>query len=112
MRTKDFIILALAAVVMLTVAITFGQWFENSNPDGLSLSSPAEDEPEKSISPFGFGAAIGLLITSLFYCVVAAGLLLTGKIKNRSVGPLPLAIAILAALGFSLSYFVDGYFLG
>ncbi len=81
------------------------------NPDGLLLSAPSEDGSTEKISAFGFGAAIGLLLVSLFYCLLAAGLLLSSSLKKKPPGPLPLIVAIIAAVGFSLSYVVDGYFL-
>lgn len=104
------IILALIAIMVL-VAFLVGSWFAKMNPEGLTLNSPLEDNSGESVSAFGFGASIGLLLSSLFYCVLAAGILISSKLKNKPAGSLPIAIAVLAAVGFSLSYVVDGYFL-
>lgn len=111
MQNKLNTIIVVLIAIMVLVAFLVGNWFSKINPEGLTLNSPLEENSGERVSAFGFGASIGLLLSSLFYCVLAAGILISSKLKNKPAGKLPIAIAVLAALGFSLSYIVDGYFL-
>lgn len=95
---------------MIFIAIYMGNWAVDKNPDGLKLHSPSDKAANESSSAFGFGASIGLLGTSLLYCLLAVGVLITSKIRKVSAGTMPLTIALVAAVGFTASYVVDGYF--
>ena len=126
MTPKEIAILIALTIAMLAVALSMGKWVEASYPDKFQLHEPTspnssnnantDNAPSnktttaKESTAFGYGAATGLLIISLLYCLLAAALLLRCKATNRPRSPLITAIAILAAVGFSLSYFVDGYF--
>lgn len=111
MKTRNNTIIVTLIALMVLVTFLVGNWFEQMHPNGLTLNKPSEDTPGENISAFGFGASIGLLLSSLLYCLIAAGMLINSKLKNRAAGILPVAVAVIAAIGFTLSYFVDGYFL-
>ena len=95
---------------MIAVAVYTGNWAVEQNPDGLKLHSPTEEATQASTSAFGFGASIGLLGISLLYCLLAVSVLINGKLRKTPGSNMPLIIAIVAAVGFSASYIVDGYF--
>ena len=111
MKTRNNTIIVTLIALMVLVTFLVGNWFEQMHPNGLTLNKPSEDKPGDNISAFGFGASIGLLLSSLLYCLLAAGMLINSKLKKRAAGYLPVAVAVIAAVGFTLSYFVDGYFL-
>jgi len=110
MNSKTFPVIVALLAIMILVAIYMGNWAVDKNPDGLKLHSPSDKAVNESSSAFGFGASIGLLGTSLFYCLLAVGVLIANKIRKKPPGSMPLTIALIAALGFTASYIVDGYF--
>jgi hypothetical protein len=110
MNSKKILLIVALIAILIFVAIYMGNWAVDKNPDGLKLHSPTDEAAKAGSSAFGFGASIGLLGTSLLYCLLAAGVLITSKIRNIPTGTMPLKIAIVAALGFTASYVVDGYF--
>ena len=110
MNSKTLPVVIVLLALMILLAVYMGNWAVDKNPDGLVLHSPSEEVATEGSSAFGFGASIGLLGTSLLYCLLAVGVLITSKIRNKPAGPMPLTIALIAALGFTASYIVDGYF--
>jgi prepilin signal peptidase PulO-like enzyme (type II secretory pathway) len=110
MNSKNKLVIALLIAIMILVTIYMGNWAVDKNPDGLKLHSPTDEEENEGSSAFGFGASFGLLGTSLLYCLLAVGVYITQKIRKIPPGTMPLAIAIIAAVGFTASYVVDGYF--
>ena len=110
MNSKKLLVIAALITMMILITIYMGNWAVEKNPDGLKLHSPTDEEANEGGSAFGFGASFGLLGTSLLYCLLAVGVLITQKIRKLPTGTMPLTIAIIAALGFTASYVVDGYF--
>lgn len=110
MNSKKILVIIALIAAMIFVAIYIGNWAVDKNPDGLKLHSPSDEAANTGSSAFGFGASIGLLGTALLYCLLAAGVLITNKIRKIPAGTMPLTIAIVAAVGFTASYVVDGYF--
>lgn len=110
MNSKNIFVVVGLVTAMIAIAVYMGYWLVEKNPEGLKLHSPTGEEAKEGSSAFGFGASIGLLATSLLYCLLAAGVLINSKIRNVSAGNLPLIVAIVAAVGFTSSYIVDGYF--
>lgn len=114
MTSKELIILAVLATVMLAAATTLGNWSATINPDGI-LPHQNEANGVQNAQPrdaYWFGASIGLLGTSLLYCCIAMGLLILARTKKKPVSQIAYWIAGLAASGFILSYLVDDYFYG
>lgn len=110
MNSKNILVIVLLISIMVLVAIYMGNWAVEKNPDGLKLHSPTGEEENEDSSAFGFGASFGLLGISLLYCLMAVGVLIAQKIRKIPAGTIPLTIAIIAAIGFTASYVVDGYF--
>ena len=110
MNTKQILVIVALVVFMVVIATITGNWAVEQNPDGLKLHSPSDKAANEARSAFGFGASFGLLGVSLLYCLLAAGTLLTNKLRRKTGSVLPVTIAIIAAIGFTASYVVDGYF--
>ncbi|MDB4223552.1 hypothetical protein N9850_07240 [Granulosicoccus sp.] len=110
MNSKKLLVISLLISIMVLVAIYMGNWAVDKNPDGLKLHSPTDEKANEGSSAFGFGASFGLLGTSLLYCLLAVGVFIAQKIRKLPTGTMPLTIAIIAAVGFTASYVVDGYF--
>lgn len=110
MNTKNILVVLMLVALMTFVAFYLGNWAVAENPDGLKLHSPTEKPPAEGSSAFGFGASIGLLGTSLLYCLLAVAVLINSKIRKKPAGKLPIIVAVIAAVGFTTSYIVDGYF--
>jgi hypothetical protein len=110
MNSKNNLVIVLLIATMILVTIYMGNWAVDKNPDGLKLHSPSDEEANEGSSAFGFGASLGLLGTSLLYCLLAVSVLIAQKIRKLPTGTMPLTIAIIAAVGFTASYVVDGYF--
>jgi len=110
MKTVEIAFCIALIIVLVIVAVLTGNWSESLNPDGLVLHAPDEETATEAKSAFGFGASMGLLAMSLLYCLIAAVILIVRQTRKVARGLLPLAVAAIAVVGFSSSYFVDSYF--
>lgn len=105
---------------MLLVANGLGRWSASLNPDGIQPhpvaasdvndaadSRAAQGQPRNA---YTFGASLGLLGTSLLYCLLAFGLLIQKKSRALPANTFIYCVAGIAGLGFVFSYLVDDYF--
>ena len=118
MSSKQIIILAILAILMVLVAIGMGRWSEQVNPDGIAMNPVSEtgevavdnDTDTEPRDAYTFGVSLGLLGTGFLYCCIAIGLLIHARSKGKPASKFIYWVAGFAGLGFALSYLVDDYF--
>lgn len=120
MTKNEYVIITALIVFMVIAANGLGRWSASLNPDGIQphpiASSEVKDPADSGVrqseprNAYTFGAALGLLGTSLLYCLLAFGLLIRKKSQALPVNTFIYCVAGIAGLGFVFSYLVDDYF--